>query len=404
MRITSMAARRLAVASQYLTKELPEKRPLLNVMRQLGCIQLDPINVVARSPLLVLWSRLGNYDEAHFDHVLWEEKALFEYWAHAASIVLTENLPIHQMQMRQVDDRTGKWSVRAREWMAENATFRDYILTELANRGPLMPTELEDRSIVSWKSGGWTTGRNVGLMLDLLWQRGQIMVARREGIRRYWQVTERHLPQLLNLEPWSTEKVVYEAAQIALRALGVGRERDIRNHFIRGDYPDLGAVLARLVAEGKVLEVEVAAFPETWYLHCDSLPLLERVQTAAWQPHTTLLSPFDNLICDRDRTELLFDFFYRSEIYTPKHKRQFGYYVMPILHGERLVGRIDPKLDRKKKVLNVNAVFLEEGVSASANLAGELAQAIERLALFLGANQIDFGSPLPAGWRQWLQG
>ena len=168
MKISVQTARRLAVASQDLAGGLPEERPLLNVVRQLGCVQLDPINVVARSPLLVLWSRLGNYKTADLDHALWQEKSLFEYWAHAASIVLTENYPIHHIRMRQFADNKRKWATRARDWLAENGAFQEYVLTELETRGPLLPTELEDRSQTAWTSGGWSAGRNVSMMLDLL--------------------------------------------------------------------------------------------------------------------------------------------------------------------------------------------------------------------------------------------
>ena len=406
--ISPVVARRLAVTKQWLAGR--EEAPSLTaVCHQLACIQIDPINVVARNPLLVLWSRLGVYDVADLEAALWQDKTLFEYWAHAASIVLTADFPIHQAQMRRYLQGNSRWEQRARAWLEHNKSFRDYITQALAQHGPLPVSEIEDRAVVPWKSTGWTAGRNVSVMLNLLWEGGEITVARRQGTgfgtKKLWALTKDHLPQWANYAPLPTEQVVSLAAQKALKALGVGRIQDIRNHFIRGCYPHLEQTIEELVQNGRVLPLQIqdhnGLWPETWYIHADDYPLLERLQKDSWQPRTTLLSPFDNLICDRQRTELLFNFVYRSEIYVPKAKRQYGYYVMPILHGDQLIGRLDPKMDRKQKRLHIHAVFAED--KAPANAGPAINQAIESLAQFLGAQEIIYGDTVPVMWQSALQ-
>jgi uncharacterized protein YcaQ len=411
--ISPMTARRLAVQSQGLDRlpAVADRETMLATIRQVGCLQIDPINVVARSPLLVLWSRLGSYDEADLQHLLWEDRALFEYWAHAASIVLAEDYPLYQARMQRFED-VDVWGPRFRDWLAVNEPFRRGILEDMARRGPLYAEEIEDRAVEPWQSSGWTSqpkARNVITMLEYLWEQGSITVTRRLGdgfgLKKQWGLFEHHMPQWSDHEPWTSEQVVREAAQRSLRALGVGTEKHIRNYFIRDGYPELAAVLAGLVDDGRLLPVKIAAgddvWPGEWFIHAGTLPLLEQLQNGAWQGRTTLLSPFDNLIADRERTEQLFDFYYRSEIYTPKAKRQYGYYVLPILHGDRLIGRIDPKMDRKTKTLHVYAVYQEAGGPEGA--ARDVAAAVGQLGRFLGAERVQYGEKLPAAWAKILQ-
>ena len=403
-KITPTLARRLAVSSQLLAE--PQPTAVLPLLQQIRCLQIDPINVVARSPLLVLWSRLGQYDTAVLETHLWDDKSLFEFWAHAASIVLTEDYPLHQPHMTRFASGDAKWMQRARDWLEVNGPFRQYILDELAQRGPLLHTELENRIVEPWPSSGWTNNRNVTIMLQFMWEQGEIMVSRRFGkgfgLKKQWQLAERHLPQWTEHELWPQEKVVYEAAQLSLRALGVGTAKHIVNHFIRGRYPGLGDALAKLERDGRIHSIQIIengeSWPGDWYIHSDTLPLLEKLEAGDWQPRTTLLSPFDNLICDRDRTELLFNFYYRSEIYTPKAKRQYGYYVMPILYGDQLIGRVDPKLDRKSKTLHVYAVHAEPNAPLTAAVGTAVAQSITELAQFLGAATIEYDNKMPQAW------
>ena len=400
--ISKTTARRLAITRQRLAGEQPPPTPegIMEVVRDLGCLQLDPISAVARSHLLVLWSRLGAYKPADLDKLIYEERHLFEYWAHVASIVLTEDYPVHHWRMRQYGRGEGEdgWSERVREWLATNQVLYDFILAEITEKGALMSRQLEPEDKVSnaWVSSGWTNGRDVGQMIDFLWGQGKITVSGRSGGQKVWDLTERCFPDWTPRDQWDEAQVVAYAAQKAIRALGVATITQIKAHYTRGRYPDLPNALATLEAQGTISRVSVEDLPGVWYIHTEDLPLLERIEAGEWQPRTTLLSPFDNLICDRARTEALWDFYFRIEIYVPADKRQYGYYVLPILHGDQLIGRIDPQFNRKTKTLHVNNIYAEP--KAPAKAAGAIQKSIESLAGFIGAKQIEYGNIAPV-WQ-----
>ena len=401
IQITPPIARRLAIAAQGLAGPLPTdpNAAMLELLRQIRCLQLDPIRVVERTQYLVLWSRLGTYDRDHFHRLVHTDRHLFEYWAHCASLVLTEDYPLHEYMMRSHGKGGSSWSKRIASWVKENSAFRQYILDALATRGPLRTQDFEDSVLVPWSSGGWTSGRSVAYMLDHLWLTGQIMVAKRNGLERWWDLAERVLPATLPPGGWRDTQVTYDAAQKSLKALGVARGRDIQRHFIERRYPQWAKVMQRLQKEKKVLPVTVEGWPGEWFIHTDTLPLLDSLLAGDWQPRTTLLSPFDNLIRDRDRTELMWDFYYRIEIYVPAAKRQYGYYVLPILHGDTLIGRIDPKMDWKKRVLTVNALYVEPTTPLDEATGKAVKQTVGELAQFLGANEIVYGEKMPDPWR-----
>ena len=395
--ITPILARRLAVAAQGLAGERPAApgaADILALVRRLGCLQLDPLRAVERSHLLVLWSRLGPFDPAALDTLLWQERSLFEYWAHAASIVLTEEYPVHHLFMRRyaAGEPVTARERRRHDWLTANSALRRHIQSALRRDGPLPARAFEDCSAREWRSGGWTAGRNVGEMIDYLWTKGRILVAGRAGIEHLWDLGERVLPDWTPRECWTERQVVRYAAQKSLRALGVARPAHIAAHYTRGHYPGLERVLAGLERERLIVPVEIrdgqTAWPGPWYVHADDLPLLDRLSSGEWAPRTTLLSPFDNLICDRARAEELFGFRYRIEIYVPPAKRRYGYYVMPILHGDQLVGRVDPSMDRAAGRLRINATHWEPGVKPSGAIKREVRTAIEELARFLGARSV----------------
>jgi uncharacterized protein len=397
---TPVQARRLAVLNQRLAGPRPTQ--IMDVARQLGCLQLDPLSVVARSHQLVLWSRLGGYDLATLDRLLWEERQLFEYWAHCASIVLTEDFPLHQAMMRRYPTND-----RISQWTRQNQPLQRYILGQIRRHGPRLSRDLEEAGFepTQWVSTGWTSGRNISRMLDYLWLSGKIMVSGRQGIQKVWDLSARCLPSWAPREKLSRREVVRRAAQRALRALGVATPRQIEQHFLRGRYPNLAQVLPELEETGEIQRIEIReagqAWPGDWYIHAADIPQLGEVNNGAWAPRTTLLSPFDNLICDRQRTEQLFNFDFRVEIYTPQAKRKYGYYVLPILHGDQLIGRVDPVMDRSQAQLKVNAVHAEPGAPQTRKAARAVAHAVEELGAFLGAHKIVYNkAKVPDAWKR----
>lgn len=403
-----MTARRLAIVRQRLAGPRPsaDSGGIMGVMRDLRYLQVDPMRVVAPSHLLVLWSRLGQYDPSLVDKLLWDERRLFEDWAQATSIVLTEDYPIFSALKRGFATGDSAWARKIRDWMEKNNKFKEYILGKLGRRGPLLSGQFKDRAVENWSSSGWTAGRNIDMMLFFLKAQGKVMVAGRVGNQRLWDLTEHFLPEWTPREQLSDRELSRRVTQKSLRALGVATASHIKQHFVRGCYSELESVLDELETEGRVVRVEIREgekpWTGRWYVHADDLPLLESLENGDWKPLTTLLSPFDNLISDRKRTEQLFDFHFRFEVYVPKAQRKYGCYVMPILHGDRFIGRIDPVMDRKTRKLMINAVYAEPNAPKTEETVHAVATAIKELGAFLGTERILYGNRIPTEWKSSL--
>ncbi len=273
--IDRSTARRLAITVQRLAGTPPRSSPkaVLGVIRSIRCVQLDPIAVVARSPLLVLGSRVAGFDPKHLDRLLWRDHSVYEYWAHAASIVLTEDHPIHAWYMRQyLRDDGSAWNRRRLDWMAANAKLKRSVLAQVRRDGPMLARRISGGLTgESWRSSGWTNERNVDRMLGFLWASGRVMVAGREGIEKRWDLTERVLPADAPRERLSDLEVTRRAVDRSLRGLGVGTPKHIRSHFTRDRYPELNRVLAEFERTGRIERVVVehdgAPMPGTWYVH-----------------------------------------------------------------------------------------------------------------------------------------
>jgi uncharacterized protein YcaQ len=323
-------ARRIAVRAQLLDGSAAD---VLTTVRRLGFLQLDPIATVAPPQHLVLWSRLGpSYDRAELDRLLWEERKLVEW---NAFVYPAEDLPLLQARMRR---RSSAYDRRLTTYVNENAAFRRYVLRELTRRGPLLGREIETHPGHLPGEHRWWGARQIGLMLQVLNARGEVAVVGRRGNQRLWDLAERWYPE--------TERLTWKQAEPLLDELR---------------FRSLGVRLKR----GK-LEVHPDA---------EDRPIpAERV---------TFLSPFDRLVHDRARAEFLWDFYYRLEMYVPPVKREYGYYVVPILHGDRIVGRIEPVHDRKAKTMRVQGMWWEDGVEPV-----PLEETLDSLAAWLGAERI----------------
>lgn len=375
----------------------------MRLVRDLRYVQLDPTSAVARSHLLVLWSRIGPYDPHLLDRLLWTQKRLIE---HSAFIVPAEDYPIYRLRMRKFATGNSARSRRVRAWMKQNAGLRRHVLVAIRHRGPLASNEFEDRAVASWQSTGWTAGRNVGRMLEFLGASGAIVVAGRRSGHRLWDLAERFLPAQATKEQLTEREAQRRRVLNALAAMGVATTADLKNFYVGPRTPDLPALLSTLEQEGRVARVEPTGVPRktTWWIRTADVSMLSDLASGkSWQPHTTLLSPFDNLIIHRSRTEALFNFRFRMEIYVPKGQRQFGYFVMPILHRDRLIGRVDPFFDRKTRKLRINAVFAEPDAPNNKSTGSAIAAALESLSEFLGATAISYPKTVPSGWKRALQ-
>ena len=308
---------------------------VLETVKRLGFLQIDPVSTVAPPQYLVLWSRLGAFERAELDRLLWEERKLFEWDAFIWPI---EDLPLLRARMGR--RRTGKysWERRGNEFLKTNVSFRRYVLRELERRGPLLSREIEDHASMRRERHIWWGSRKMGLMLELLSSRGDVAVVGRRNGQRLWDLGARWYPETETVPLAEAERLL---AEKRFRVLGV--------RFDNGAW---------------------VAHPEA-----DDRPVGRRV---------TFLSPFDRLVHNRERAEALFEFRYRLEMYVPKAKREYGYYVLPILRGDQLVGRIEPVFDRRSGVLRVLGVFWEAGVEAVA-----LDRPLRSLARFVGASSVE---------------
>lgn len=372
------------------------------VTQRIGCLQLDPVSAVARSPLLVLFARLGPVRERALERAAYERRTLFDAWAHEASLVATADLPLHRWAMRTWLDAPTTRAERARAFLQANAGFCEELLVEMRARGPVRARELEDRSSEPWLHGWWTdevSGRQtLGRLLDLLWITGRIGVSRRLAGERVWDVLDRCLPAGADgaaaAADLTDEEAERAAALRAVRMLGVGRIGHVRAHFLRRRYRRLPATLAGLVAAGRLEVVGVEGLRGEWFAAPADLDGASQLAPGA---RTTALSPFDNLLCDRARTAELFGFDHRLEIYVPPAQRRWGYYVLPILHRERLVARADMALDRDAGVLRVHALYREPDVRRSPALDRAIGAALERLAAWRGARGVHVARHVSAG-------
>jgi uncharacterized protein YcaQ len=385
-------ARRLALHAQGLAAPPAPGTTAESVVARIGCLQLDPVGVVARSPLLVLRARVRGGTHASHERGLaraaYRDRALFDYWCHEASLCHVADLSIHRWAMRTYLDRLPPSRDLVRRWLADNATFAEHVLSTLRDAGPLPAGELEDRAEVSWEWGHWTdevsSRQNIARMLDRLWMQGHVGIADRAGNARRWDLMERCLPPgrlaAVDAEPLSEEEAVRGATLRALGMLGIAREPQITAHFTRRRYPGLGAVLERLEREGHVVRVEIDGLRGEWWGRTEGVAVAHTLEPGR---RTVALSPFDNLVCDRARAAELFGFDHRLEIYVPKGKRRWGYYVLPILHGERLIARADLRIDRDggEPLLRVLALHREPGRRAD----GAIRRALESLASWRGA-------------------
>jgi uncharacterized protein YcaQ len=371
-------ARRAALAAQqFLGNGGPPRsaRALTQLVRQLGVVQIDSVNVLVRSHYLPVFSRRGAYQNALLERAAYDHRLLFEYWGHEASFLPIETYPLLRWRMEDARNGIGIWKGLKRYASAHQDLVKN-VLGQLRERGPLGASELMDAGKSRGAWWGWSEGKQ---LLEWLFWSGVVATARRRNFERLYDVTERVLPEaILNTPAPSREHAQRELMTMGARAMGVATARDLRDYF-RLPAKDANARLAELVEAGVLVPVAVEGWKQQAYLHREAkIPPAGKTRELS-----ALLSPFDSLIWERQRTERLFDFHFRLEIYTPAHKRQHGYYVLPLLWGERIVARVDLKSERGAGVLQVKGGSVEPGVDVKSVLE-PLAQRLTELAQWLG--------------------
>ena len=352
-RLSAPQARRIALAAQGFAARRPPAvtaRAVASVFERLGVVQIDSVNVLVRSHYLPLFSRLGVYDPVLLERLAYDprKRRLFEYWGHEASLLPLELHPLLRWRMARAERFEAGWQ-HVREIGRARGGFVDAILQQIAERGPLGAGDIIGGGKSDGPWWGWSEGKRA---LEWLFWSGKITTAYRRGFERVYDLTERVIPRAILALPTPPEADAQrELVRIAARACGVATEADMRDYF-RLSAADGKARVAELVAAGELTPVAVEGWKQVAYL----APAVKIPSTIA---ACALLSPFDSLVWERSRTERLFGFSYRLEIYTPAHKRVHGYYVLPFLLGERRVARVDLKAVRQEGVLEVRGVHDE---------------------------------------------
>lgn len=396
--------RRLMIGAQGLSGPVP-KRPTKNAMkriiRQIGALQIDSISVVERSHHIVLWSRLGNHPPEWLHELHGQDRELFEYWAHACAFVPIELFPCFRPKMLEYPSNG---SQRTREWVEENQELLDHVMAFIRQNGAVStrsfePPEGAERA----EAWAWYGNKPTNIALVSLWTAGKLMVARREGFQRIYDLTERVLPEWDDANIPSVEEAHYQLAARALEALGVTTVRWLPDYFRMSwghqstEQSEAYRLLCRLEEEGSAVRVRIKGIDEPAFA---STSLLEK----RFRPsRTTLLSPFDNLIWDRSRTLSVFDFELRLEAYTPPDKRIYGYFSLPILHRDALVGRLDPKVDRRRKTFIVRSLHFEPEFTPDDRFYSEFSAALHDFMLFNGAEDITFEEQVDGSARQEIE-
>ncbi len=388
--ISSGEARRLAIAAQGLGAPRPAGdgdgrsggAGLRRVMDRVGTIQLDAVNVLARTQYLVPFSRIGAYDPGLLGALSGPGGEWFEYWGHAASLLPIDRYPLFRWRMeRGREDLTGGASQeRRRAWRAEHATYLAQVLEEVTERGPLTAAQLSEPRR---RSGTWWDRRSDGRRaLELLFDEGVLLAWRSASFERVYDLTQRAVPSDVFARPRPSEDAAQrELLLIAARSLGVATAADLADYFwLRPAVAKRR--IGELVEDGRLLELAVEGWSVPAYSLADA-PLRARLR----RTQATVLSPFDSLIWNRPRAERLFGLRYRIEIYVPAARRTHGYYVLPVLLGERIVARLDLKADRQARALRVQSAFLEDG-EQPVPVAEAVLDELERLRDWLGLEQL----------------
>lgn len=392
--LSASEARRIALAAQGFAQARPSTpgtRQLNLALNRLATLQIDSVNVFARSHYMPLFSRLGVYDTASLDRLLFTRRPPYvEYWAHVAAFVPAADWALFRFRM---DDMRAKYGSKADGWFSSNHRIVDWVRAELADRGPLRPAQIE-HDAKSAARGPWWDWDVVKNALEYLWLFGEVAIAGRRGFERRYALASDVIPADVLRAPVPREDAIRELVRRAAAAYGVATASDLADYWRIANRPAVLAAVHDLVDSGELQPVSVAGWttagrPARAWLHRDAR-LPRRVDAQA------LLTPFDPVVWFRERAQRLFDFEYRIEIYTPAAKRRYGYYSLPVLIGDDIVGRLDLKADRASSTLLVQSAWWEHGrpANAAVRVADELRaaarwQALESISVSRWGDAVD---------------
>jgi uncharacterized protein YcaQ len=397
--LTAAGARRLHVAAQGLDRRprrKARKSDVLDAIRRMGVLQIDTISVIARSPYMVLFSRLGAYEPGWLDDLLAAGR-LFEYWAHEACFLPIEDYAL--MRHRMLDPHGMGWKFRA-DWIAKHRNELDNVIAHLRASGAARSADFERRD---GAAGGWWGWKPEKRALESLFTMGEVMVARRQSFQRVYDLRERVHPSWSDDMLPSREDAERQLILNAVRALGITTARWVADYY-RMDKRGTPQRVAQLAREGELIAAQVDGWDEGAFIHPDNASLAQQAADGELRPAlTTLLSPFDPVVWDRARARIMFGFDYRIECYTPAPKRVYGYYVLPVLRKGEIVARLDAKAHRREGRFEVRALYIEPGARVTDALLNDIARAIMEAAEWHGTPAVEIVRTEPRKLRSALK-
>ncbi|MGD2201349.1 MAG: crosslink repair DNA glycosylase YcaQ family protein [Candidatus Bathyarchaeota archaeon] len=392
MEITKEALRRLSIEKQGLAKRSAQtdKNGIMKTVGRLGCVQIDSINVVERAHYLTLWSRLGAYEKNDLYDLAYRDRRLFEYWAHAACYIpledyryFTPTMEVRKPQMARYVEKYSKSS----------PVILDEVLDRIEREGPLGARDFKRER--ERRSQGWWDWKPAKVALEALFGAGVLMISHRENFQRFYDLTENVLPGWVETEtPSKGERVRFMALR-TMGALGGVRAKDLRGYYLpwslqmRMTSRQWQEVLEGLTGEGEIVECTVEGENQPYYCLSEDADLIPKLKESPRPYSCRLLTNFDNLLWDRERVKSIFEFKVKLETYKPKDQRKYGYYNLPILYKDRLVGRIVPKMDRKRATLIVHSIWHEPWFNADEEFIDAFDETLRGFARFNGAEIIE---------------
>lgn len=390
--ISKSTARKLAQAGQLMGPAFTVGSgcdATAAVVQKLGYVQLDTIAVVERAHHHVLWTRFPGYSPSHLNTLQAEEKRVFEYWGHAAAVLPMEDFRYTLPRKRSLGTSESAWMRRRKE---QAGHLLEPVLQRIRREGPLTSSDFKTEP---GEAGGWWNWKPAKVALEILFWQGDLMVTARRNFQKVYDLTERVLPAWVDQSMPSDEEYGRFLVRRALRAYGLAQEKELLKHLHSGVGSPAKQQLKRMLAEGAVVELEVEGEGQPYYMLKGAL---EQLGTASeTPPQAWLLSPFDNLIIQRERTAKLYGFDYALECYLPKEKRRYGYFVLPVLYGDRFVARLDAKAERKKETLHLRGFWLEEGVPDAGDMWQAIATALAAYARFNRCKRIRLDASIADG-------
>jgi uncharacterized protein len=390
LNIERINVRRLQLEKQCIHDfNLTEKEDIYKIIETLGTVQIDTVNVVKRAHHLTLWSRLGNHDDGHLYNLAYHDKRVFEGWGHAMSYMPMKDWRFFILANKE----------RAKDYVVHKGWFSrvdpelfEAVLARIRNEGPLGSKDFEGKK----SSSGWWGWKPAKRALEALFSAGFLMVTRRESFQRVFDLTERVLPSQVDLtEPTEEERVRFFINR-TLGCLGALKPSDIRTYYhhwcvkLGRTGKEIQTSLDSLVAEGEVEKLKVEGLKQPYYCLMQDLTRLEEIENSFKFEGCRLFSYFDNTLWQGDRVKDLFGFERALEIYIKPEQRRFGYFTLPILYGDKFVGRLDPKLDRQKKILLIRGLWLEDGFKPDEIYQNKFEKMLEDFAAFNGADKIEY--------------